>query len=418
MLQDFFLSLVLALSLGVLIGSERERIQRKNGYEDFAGIRTFALISVFGFLSNYVDGYVPHFFIVSFAAIFLFIMGTYAYNSFAKGFSGITTEISAILTFVVGFLAYRHVEQAVIIGILLPLVMSLKQVSHRLMEKISDTEFFSTLKFCIVAFVVLPLLPDRTVDPWHLVNPFKLWQTVVFISGVSFLGYILIKVLGINRGSRFTGLFGGVASSTAVTVSFGQQSREHADDRPATMSLVAGLLLAVATSFIRIVAVTWITNKEVALAFLPNIAAVAATILASSFLLGRLIPQKPALVKSIGLQSPFSLWKASQFALLLMAIILVSEIATHYFGAKGIYVASVLSGVAKGDGIAVVVAAMVARGTLDVATAVQAILVSVGTSFVSKTVLARVSGTRQYSLGFGLAMVLPFLAVLASIFLM
>jgi uncharacterized membrane protein (DUF4010 family) len=116
---------------------------------------------------------------------------------------------------------------AIVLAVLVTLILAFKGTLHGFVRSLSTEDIFVTLKFALVATVILPLLPNRTIDPWGLFNPFQVWLMVVLVSGIGFSGYVLMKILGTSKGIYISGLFGGLASSTATTISFSSASRQY-----------------------------------------------------------------------------------------------------------------------------------------------------------------------------------------------
>lgn len=112
------------------------------------------------------------------------------------------------------------------ITIFVAIILAVKKSAHSLIEKISEEELFDTLKFALIALVILPVLPNTTIDPFGVVNLYKIWLLVVFISGIGYVGYILTRILGAQSGTGITGVLGGLVSSTAVTVTMSHRSEE------------------------------------------------------------------------------------------------------------------------------------------------------------------------------------------------
>ena len=174
-----------AIVLGALIGTEREMIQQRLKVNGFGGIRTFMFLGMIGFLSGYIGQWLSIWFVfLTFFLVALLLIASYVYHTFLNNGSGITTELAALLTFMIGGLCYYYTSVAVVVGIVVALILSLKIPLHNFAKKIRDEEFFATIEFALLAFVVLPLLPDRTIDPWGIFNPYEIWLLVLFIVGI------------------------------------------------------------------------------------------------------------------------------------------------------------------------------------------------------------------------------------------
>src|SRR5262249_58002413 len=142
---------------------------------------------------------------------------------------GLTTETAAIVVYLLGAMTtLGHRELAVALGIVTAAVLAYKQPLHGLVAQINWDDIFAGLRLLIATFIVLPLLPDRALDPWGALNPYSLWLLVLLIASLSLIGYVGSRWLGADRGIVLSGLTDGLVSSTAVTLSFARQSRDDA----------------------------------------------------------------------------------------------------------------------------------------------------------------------------------------------
>ncbi len=182
-----------------------------------------------------------------------------------RGEFGITTEVSALLAFLLGFLCVRgHVAIAAGLAVASGAVLALKDWLHRLARRIETADVEATLKFAIVSLIILPLVPNQNFGPAPLdvINPYKIWLMVVLISGLNFASYLLVKMVGAEHGIGLTGLLGGLVSSTAVTLGFAQRSRNE----PSQASpLALGILVAWTVMFVRVVVMVAAVNRDLAL---------------------------------------------------------------------------------------------------------------------------------------------------------
>jgi len=195
--EPLALRFAVALGLGILIGLERERAK---GTEGGAGVRTFALIALAGAIAGYLEENLAlgWFALAIFGAVGMLIVGHYVLTSL-RGDTGITTEVSALLAFLLGVLcAHGQLQVAAWVAVAMALMLALKDWLHRLARRIDASDVEATLKFAIVTLIILPLVPDQNYGPAPLdvLNPYKIWLMVVLISGLNFLSYLLIKVVG------------------------------------------------------------------------------------------------------------------------------------------------------------------------------------------------------------------------------
>ncbi len=206
--MDFpVIKFLIALAIGALMGIERERKIKRT---EFAGIRTFMLISLMGALSANLSEAFPLVFPAALLGLIILILASYIVTTWDEGDVGLTGEVAAIIAFLLGALCFSYdYRLAVILAIIVTAILALKRYIHVFVRKISEREMIDTLKFLMIAFVVLPLLPDAPMGPWGVFNPSRIWLMVVFISGISYAGYIAMKVIGPGRGLGATGVIGG-----------------------------------------------------------------------------------------------------------------------------------------------------------------------------------------------------------------
>ncbi len=223
---ELILKFLISFAIGALIGTERERKQSK--IKEFAGIRTFMLIAVFGTSSAFLSTFYPNFIIIAFLGLSAMVGLSYITSMKEDGDIGITTEVVALLTFILGALCFSDegLQIVPILAIIITTLLAVKPYLHTFARRISQKEIINTLKFLIVAFVILPLLPNQTMGPLDVFNPYQIWLMVVFISGISFAGYILMKFIGPEKGISATGVIGGLVSSTAVTTAMAARVKE------------------------------------------------------------------------------------------------------------------------------------------------------------------------------------------------
>jgi uncharacterized membrane protein (DUF4010 family) len=248
----------IALLIGALVGIDRER--KKEGDEsegDTSGLRTFILYAEVGAVAAWLAVKLDSPWIFPAAAIVvgaLVIAGYLVHALRHNSGVGLTTEIAAVAVFLLGGLViYGYRELAVILGIATSAVLAYKRPLHGLVAKLSQDDVYAGLKLLIATFIVLPFLPDKPIDPWQAINPSKLWWLVILISGLSLAGYAATRIIGAHQGTVLTGFFGGLASSTAVTLALARRSKEQEAANLGNV-LAAGLLIAWTVMFGRIAA--------------------------------------------------------------------------------------------------------------------------------------------------------------------
>nr|HPH48639.1 DUF4010 domain-containing protein [Methanothrix sp.] len=220
---------LIAMLIGALIGTERQRRMIEDKIRGVAGLRTFILIALLGSLcSALAQHYGSGFAIAGMAAFTILASVGYATSVSALGRVDFTAAVATVVTFALGMLAGfpESTLLAVALAIITTWVLATRTITHRYVEALNQTDLLDTLKMGIIALVIYPFLPEEPLDPWGVLNPRQVWLFVVMVSLIGYVGYILIRILGAERGLSLTGILGGLVSSTAVTLSMSEQVRE------------------------------------------------------------------------------------------------------------------------------------------------------------------------------------------------
>jgi uncharacterized membrane protein (DUF4010 family) len=366
----------IALFIGVLIGLEREYARQKEEAKAFAGIRTFPLIALLGCSAALITDLTGA---GAFAVVAL-LLGSliaiaYAFDA-REGRVGVTSEVAAVMVFICGALCYwNYLELAAALAVVTFGFLTLKPQLHRIAQRVSSEDLYATLKFAIISLIILPVLPNQTYGPppFDAFNPYKTWLMVVFISGISFLGYVLIKVVGGRRGIGLTGLLGGLVSSTAVTLSFSERSQDHPGlARPFALAIT----LAWTVMFGRVIIEVAVLNQELLQAlWLPMVAAMAAGL---AFCVFYYFTQRTDQGGDMKLANPFELGPAIKFGILYAVILIVAKAAQFYFAEAGLYAAAAIAGLADVDAITLSMAELAGtEGSIGIPTAARAVVLAV-----------------------------------------
>lgn len=399
-------SLLIALALGVLVGAERgiARVrQQKDEKTTFAGIRTFAFISLLGALSLHFANYFGKVFFAASFFGFIFLVITAYTRTRTEEDVGTTTEITAILTFLYGALCvteYRLV--AIVLAIFTTIILYAKKPAHSFIRRITDEEFYATLKFAIIAFVILPFLPKDVY--WGFFNPYEIWLIVVIVSGIEFIGYVIMKLLKPRMGIAIMGLLSGIISSTALVLN---ASRESKKGSALTNSLAFSSTLASSTAFLKIIIIVYIVKRaivnEVAL---PMIIMFILGMISALFLWKKGKAEEE--VRSINLKSPFTLSPALKFGVFFAFTIFLTTFANRYLGVTGVYASSAIGGIANLNAPTVSLAALV-PGEITAKVAALGIVIAASINAISKAFIALLLGSREFSKLVILSSILPIL---------
>jgi uncharacterized membrane protein (DUF4010 family) len=369
-----FRELLIALALGLLIGLERGWAER-GGEEGarVAGIRTFGLISLLGALWQLLSRESSPWLIASAFVAFSLLVAVSSYLEIKqKGDYSITTPVAALIAFVLGAMAMSpHVKLAVAAAVITTILLGLKPVLHGALRKLEPSELWAVLKLLLISCVLLPILPDRAVDPWASFNPYEVWWMVVAISGISFIGYFAIKIAGPSRGILMTGLFAGLVSSTAATLSLSRMGKSQADLQ---RLLAAGVTIASTTMFLRMLLVAGFIQPALIALLLRPLGLMTLGGYAAAWWLVR-NGNRGGVNHSVQLKNPFEFGMALRFGALLAVIVLLTRVLRDAYGNAGLLLLAGISGIGDVDAITIALARMT-RVDLSMHVAVIAIVLA------------------------------------------
>lgn len=407
---DLFFRFGIATVIGFLIGVQREFAYGGKGADIFAGERTLALMGLLGcaaaFLADILN--TPWAFLVSVLLLGIFIAAGYIVSAW-RGEMGLTTEVAAIIVVIAGALVYwGHIVLAIAIGVTTFVLLSIKLETDMFIRRLTREDFYATLKFAIISALILPILPNEGIGPppFDVLNPYRIWLMVVFISAIGFLGYVLIKIVGSKQGIGLTGLLGGLVSSTAVTLCFAQRSKQQAE-------LAKPFALAITVSWTMMFSrvLLWVAALNPALLSVVWIPLAAAGAMGLAYCVYLYFAQKSEEEGDITFSNPFELAPAIKFGLLFALILLISRAAQLYLGDTGVFASSILAGLADVDAITLSMAQLSASSDgLALSIASRAIVLAAMSNTVVKGGVVLATGSKSLRLT-----ILPgFLLILAT----
>lgn len=354
------------------MGLERQVAQSESGdKKDFPGVRTFAFTALLGALSVLVANAVhPLMAVALFAAAAVFLVLRYRFDTEKNLDPGYTTEVASLCTFSVGALAQAGEGLvATVVTIVMVVLLRSKRTMHRVSDLLSPTDMEALIRFLVITGIVLPLLPDTAIDPvYGVLRPRDIWRMVVLISGVSFIGYVLMRVRAGAASQVATGLLSGLVSSTAATLAYARAGRGVAHAR-LYESLIA---LAVAMSFLRMEVMLWITSPELARRVLLPLGAMFAIGL---FLAFTRHPPDGEAPERHRFENPLSMRVAITFAAIYASVTLLLAAARETFGDAGIFGVSAASALLGADAPSLSLARLSQAGQLPIETATLAVVV-------------------------------------------
>lgn len=360
---DLAQNFLVALSIGALIGIEREK---KKDVEPghTLGLRTNILLALVGAAAGWLSREMETVWILVGALLAVsaaIIAGYITQNRKHEDAHGLTSEIAGIAVCLLGAMAtIGYPALAVALAVATSAILAFKQPLHGLVGRMGSDDIFAGIKLLIASFIVLPLLPDAAVDPWGAINPYKLWLLVILISGLSLLGYVAIRAFGTTHGTAITGLMGGLVSSTATTLNFTRASREQAQTANGH-ALSAGILLAWLVMFIRTTVLVGILNPVLLSVVSMPLALMGAATAAFGGWHYRAGLSRTAgapgtaaggsNASEVPLRNPFSLGSAVQFGALFAIVLLAVTLAQENLPGVGVYIVSALAGSVDVDAI-------------------------------------------------------------------
>jgi uncharacterized membrane protein (DUF4010 family) len=381
--------IALALAIGLMVGFEREWSNKD------AGIRTCAFTALLGMLAALAGPALTVAGLVGIVALVVFIN---ARALRADGSLEITTAAALLVVYALGVLIGRgEFFIAVAAALAATLLLNIKLELHRFAGSLHPNEIRAALWLGLFAFVVYPLLPNRTVDPWRLINPHALWVAVIVVAAVGFVNYVLMRLYS-GRGMFYSAVLGGLVSSTAAVMELGaairelcQRSREAAPDAIAMSVTVT--LLATLAMFARNLILLAIFAPAGAPAAVPALVAMAA--LAAAMIWRRRRATLPA-GQSLALASPLSLARVLQFGALFLVFQVATELAQRYAGHWGIFAVAAAGGLFNSASVTAAVGELAAHHALAPRLAGLATVVSsIASALANAPVMNRVLRDRQ-----------------------
>jgi len=383
-----------ALAIGLLIGMERgwERRDRPEGSR-MAGFRTFGLIGLLGGLTAILGGDSLAFPLGAVAVVLgiALVVGYWRESSTEANIS-LTTAIAALLTFGLGALAGSgDLATASASAVIVAILLGFKTELHELLRRIDREELLATLRLLLIAVVLLPVVPNREYGPWNALNPYRIWWMVVLVAGISYVGYFATRIFGAQRGVLLTGLFGGLASSTAVALEFSRREQHG----PAEADLLsAGIVTASAVMFPRIWLVLFSVQSQLASILVLTLFSAATTGIVIAAALARRARGYQIQALEVKAENPIDLKMALRFGAAIGVIMVLSRAANAWLGNAGLWSLAALAGLVDVDALTLTAASMLAAQQIAPDVAAIAVLIAASVNTISKIIIPAVlSGT-------------------------
>jgi uncharacterized membrane protein (DUF4010 family) len=375
-MDEIWLRLGASLAIGLLIGLERERNPSAK-----AGVRTFALLALFGTLAAMLGAAgagalaVP----VGLAAVAAMLISAHARDGQSED-PGTTTIAAACVCYLLGALAgIGETTIAGALGIAVTALLYFKPEIEGVSTALERHEQVSVLQFLVASFIVLPLLPDRGFGPYEVLNPRNVWLMVVLISGIGLASYVALRVAGERHGTLLAGVLGGLVSSTATTVLYARRSAEADAMRPIAAVVVP---LANLVPLARIALLTAVLAPSLLARLVPVLgAAMAAGLVVTALSMRRSRAGSAPVPES---RNPAELGMALRFAAFYAAVLLVAAWLSDVAGSHGLYATALASGLADIDPIVLSSLNLFAAARLGAPQAVAAVAIAYASNVAFK----------------------------------
>ncbi len=384
-------SLTVALAVGLLIGLDREKHKDPGFLSEAAGVRSFTLVALLGAIAALVESGIM---VAVLGAGVVALNVLFSYTKALRRASG-TTAFALLATFAIGFMTVRHIELAAAVGVLIALVLSSKSRLHKLaLSQLSEQELRDATLLAGAALIVLPLLPDRTVDPLGVINLRVIWRLTILILLINALGYVARRTTGERLGLAITGFCAGFVSSILTITAMGRQARIQ----PAQVnSAVAGAALSSIATAIELIIILAITNLDVLRRLAIGITAMGlfAAVYGLAFALK---PREPSTtsepITGRAFEPKLAIIFAGGFALMLT----IAALLQRSLGSSAAQAAIAVAGLFDTHAAAASAARLASSGTLAVASASFAALLAISLNALVKLGAAVVGGSRPFAL--------------------
>jgi uncharacterized membrane protein (DUF4010 family) len=360
--MQYLTSLFVSIGLGLIIGLERE-FRLVSQKDRFAGIRTFPLVTILGSIVGLLSQTTsPWLTVIALFGMILFAGIAYFVRS-SSGHTGITTEVTIVIAFVLGVMCSAGLlKEALAAAVVTTTFLSLKDVFHSFVSRITQEELFAFIKFAIISMLMLPFLPDQGYGPGEILNPWDIGVVIVTISILSFASYILMKFAGAQKGIIIASLLGGLISSTAVTWVFSGKSK---NDETRDSHYAVGIILASSIMPLRVSVVALIFVNSLFQQLVIPCALMSAAGLFYSYVLFR---KKSASshVQALDLDNPINLANAAYSTILYIGVLLLVYYSKIFFGQNGLLITGFVSGIADVDAITIAMSNVISTSHLPI----------------------------------------------------
>ena len=408
--------ILLVLFLSFLIGLEREEHRTAPDHYAFGGVRTFPLIGLIGYVVALLSGAQMVPVALGFLVVGGLLVVSYIHKLATEKTSGVTTEVSALVTYLLGALVYHeHLWIATTITVLSMFLLELKVTLEGLTQRVPPAEIFTFTKFLLLTAVILPVVPHTSYTQFFEINPFKTWLVVVAVSTVSYGSYVLLKLTRGKQGVLLSALLGGAYSSTVTTVALAK--RAATEHQPHLFS--GGTLIASGMMYLRLALLLALFNRGLLHLLGVPFLLLAALAVIGGWLWSRIPdPVSQDITRKFEPKNPLELRAALLFAVLFIAMVIITHLAVTYLGAKGVYGLAAIMGLSDVDPFILGVTQSAGRDTPLVVAAVGIAIAAASNNVVKGFYAYGFSDRRTGRLSLSLLLMLALLGLTPLIWLL
>ncbi|SFK70736.1 Uncharacterized membrane protein, DUF4010 family [Nitrosomonas aestuarii] len=401
-----------SLAIGLLIGLERERSPNAR-----AGLRTFALVALFGTLAAMLSDKTnaPWFLVGGLLIVGLMTIAAYVRIQVDSATDPGTTTVAAIvICYGLGATVwYGDTKLAVMLAIITTVLLYFKTELHGITHNLGRRDLVSILQFSVLTFIILPILPNEEFGPYQAINPHQIWMMVVLISGVSLAGYVALRLVGERHGAVLLGLLGGLVSSTAATLVYTRLSKNN---QYFTQLAIVVILIANLTVLIRLAIVSAVVSSEILPQLLPVLGGGLLFGVGATFYWWHQLSQHDN-IPIPEIKNPTELRTAAGFGLLYAIVLFCAAWLSDVAGSRGLYAVALVSGLTDVDAITLTSLRLFELGKLEAAETVTAISLGIMSNiafklgliyFIGNALIARRCATGMLTTagGIGLALLI------------
>ncbi len=403
-------SFATSLAIGLLIGLERERSPDAK-----AGLRTFALVALFGTLAAMLSEKAATPWMLFGGLLIVGLMTIAAYfRAHDRTDPGTTTVAAIVICYGLGATVwYGESELAIMLAIITTVLLYFKAELHGVTKNLDRRDLVSILQFAVLTFIILPILPDKNIGPYDAINPYQVWLMVVLISGVSLAGYVALRLIGQRYGAVLLGLFGGFVSSTATTLVYTRHSKDN--EHFAQLATVV-ILLANLTVLIRLAIVSSVVSPTILPQLLPVLGGGLVFGLGATVYWWHQLNQKNG-IPVPEIKNPTEIRTAATFGLIYAAVLFFAASLTDIAGSSGLYAVALISGMTDVDAITLTSLRLFELGKLEASETITAISLGIIANicfklgliyFIGTSLLAKrcITGMLATAAGIGLALMI------------